>query len=135
MIRFVAERAGEPFVFWVTPGGEVEEGEADQVAAERELFEELGLRLSLLGPVHQESGGTYTHCGETVRNYDVFFAAVCDREAPVLQGVTPVEIALMQEARWWSLQELAATSEQIFPVRLAEIARETLPWLAGGKAG
>lgn len=122
LIRFVAEFEGEPFVFWVTPGGEVEAGEADLHAAERELDEELGLRLRLMGPVHEESGGTYTHLGETVRNFDVFFMAGCEREAPRLQGVTAEEIALMREARWWSLSELKDTSERIFPVRLAEIA-------------
>lgn len=122
LIRFVAQREDGPFVCWVTPGGEVEPGEADHVAAERELFEELGVRPALRGPVHEESGGTYTHLGETVNNFDVFFAAVCARDAPKLQGVTAEEIALMAEARWWSDAELRATTERVFPVRLAEIA-------------
>ena len=121
LIRFVAELDGAPFVFWVTPGGEVEPGEPDLAAAERELFEELGLRVPLAGPVHEESGGTYTHLGETVRNFDVFFAAVCERDAPKLGGVTAEEIALMREARWWSPAELGSTAERIFPARLKEI--------------
>ncbi len=122
LIRFVADRAGEPFVFWVTPGGEVEPGKAHLAAAERELHEELGLRLTLSGPVHEESGGTYTHLGETVRNFDVFFAAVCERRAPQLRGVTAEEIALMREARWWTLAEIVGTTERVFPLRLAEVA-------------
>lgn len=122
LIRFVAQFQDERFVFWITPGGEVEPGESDLVAAQRELLEELGLRLPLAGPVHEESGGTYTHLGETVRNFDVFFAAMCAQDAPKLGGVTADEIALMREARWWRLGELAQTSERVFPVRLAEIA-------------
>ena len=122
LIRFITELEGKPFVFWVTPGGEVEAGEADLTAAERELLEELGLRLPLTGPVHEESGGTYTHLGETVRNFDVFFAAICQADAPRLQGVTAEEIALMHEVRWWSMEDLRKTVEQIFPVQLAEIA-------------
>ncbi len=121
LIRFVAQVDGAPYVFWVTPGGEVEPGESDRAAAERELAEELGLRLPLRGPVHEESGGTYTHLGETVRNFDVFFAAVCERHAPCLAGVTPAEIALMREARWWPLEELATTTESVFPLGLAEL--------------
>ena len=122
LIRFVAELDGASFVFWVTPGGEVESGEPDLAAAQRELHEELGLRLKLMGPVHKEGGGTYTHLGETVRNFDIFFAAVCERSAPHLGGVTADEIRLMQEARWWTVTELACTTERIFPARLAEIA-------------
>ena len=59
LIRFVAQREDGPFVFWVTPGGEVEPNEDDRAAAERELFEELGLRVPLVGPVHEEHGGSY----------------------------------------------------------------------------
>jgi len=119
LIRFVALREDGPFVFWVTPGGEVEAGESDLAAAQRELQEELGLTLPLIGPVHEESGGTYTHLGETVRNFDVFFAARCERSAPRLAGVTADEIALMREARWWTMSELEATAERVFPEALA----------------
>lgn len=122
LIRFVAELEGRPFVFWVTPGGEVEAGEAHLAAAERELFEELGLRLQLSGPVHEESGGTYTHLGETVRNFDVFFAGICEADAPRLGGVTAEEIALMHEIRWWSMDALRESSERIFPMQLADLA-------------
>ena len=124
LIRFVAPREDGPFIFWVTPGGEVETNENDRAAAERELFEELGLRVPLVGPVHEEHGGSYVHLGETVRNYDVFFAARCEREAPRLSGVTEAEIALMQEARWWSLAELRATEERVFPVEIVRAAIE-----------
>ena len=33
--------------FWTTPGGKLEKGEAPQIAAQRELFEETGLRAKL----------------------------------------------------------------------------------------
>ena len=123
LIRFVAEVRGEPFVFWVTPGGEVEAGEEDFSAARRELLEELGLHSELRGPVHIESGGSYTHLGETVRNFDVFFAARCGCDEPVLGGVTADEIRLMREIRWWSAAELEGTTERVYPVSLAAVAR------------
>ena len=122
LIRFVAELDGEPFIFWVTPGGEIESGEEELAAAQRELFEELGLRPELHGPVHRESGGEYVHLGERVRNSDVFFAAICEREAPKLAGVTQDEIRLMQEARWWTPDQLRTTNERLFPQQLGAIA-------------
>jgi 8-oxo-dGTP diphosphatase len=122
LIRFRAQTGGKTVRFWVTPGGEIEPGEEPEEAAARELYEELGLRLPLIGPVHEESGGEYVHLGERVRNEDVFFATVCEREAPKLAGVTADEVRLMQEARWWSPEMLAETSEQIYPVQLPEVA-------------
>ena len=134
LIRFVAELQGAPYIFWVTPGGEIDAGEQELAAAQRELFEELGIRPALHGPVHREEGGEYTHLGERVRNRDVFFAACCERDAPRLSGVTADEIRLMQEARWWAVAELAATGELVFPERLAEIAASAWKessWRAG----
>ena len=90
--------------------------------AARELYEELGLHLPLVGPVHEESGGEYLHLGERVANEDVFFATVCERSAPKLAGVTADEVRLMQEMRWWTAEALANTAEAIYPARLAEVA-------------
>ena len=132
LIRIVAPLADGSFVFWVTPGGEMEPCEGAREAAARELFEELGIRPELVGPVHEESGGTYVHLGETVRNFDVFFAAWCAREAPRLLGVTAEELALMQEMRWWSIAELETTKERLFPADIATLAREI--WTVTGQS-
>jgi len=123
LIRFHAQRSDGPYTCWVTPGGEVEADESDQTTAERELFEELGIRPELAGPVHQASGGEYEHLGEVVRNFDVFFAAQCERSEPKLTGVTPDEIALMQEARWWTLDQLRSPQEPVFPENIVAVAQ------------
>lgn len=133
LIRFRAETGGKTVRFWVTPGGEIEAGEEPEEAAARELYEELGLRLPLIGPVHEESGGEYVHLGERVRNEDVFFATVCERGAPKLAGVTADEVRLMQEAKWWSPEVLAATAEAIYPAGLAEVAARI--WSVAKAAG
>lgn len=131
LIRFRAQNGGKTMRFWVTPGGEIESGEEPEEAAARELYEELGLRLPLIGPVHQESGSEYVHLGERVENEDFFFATVCAREAPRLAGVTADEIRLMQEMRWWSPADLRDTTEQIFPGSLAEIAARVWSFTQG----
>ena len=133
LIRFRAETGGRMVTFWVTPGGEIEAGEEPEEAAARELYEELGLRVPLIGPVHEESGGEYVHLGERVQNEDVFFATVCERSAPKLAGVTADEVRLMQEARWWSPEQLAATREKIYPEGLAEVSARI--WSVAKAAG
>lgn len=126
LIRFVAEQDGAPFIFWVTSGGEVEAGEDVRAAAARELLEELGVLPALTGPVLDESGDEYVHLGEHVRNHDVFFAARCQSTEPTLAGITADEIRLMQEARWWTTDELRATGERLFPEPFASKAEKAL---------
>lgn len=52
--RLLLVRGGDParpqHPIWHTPGGGVEPGERDEVAARRELVEEIGLQPSAMGP-------------------------------------------------------------------------------------
>jgi 8-oxo-dGTP pyrophosphatase MutT (NUDIX family) len=121
LIRCVAMRRDGEFAFWLTPGGEIEEGETPAEAAVRELREELGLEVAVVGPVYEEQT-RFEHQGEIRDNLDFYFVARCDAETPVLRGVTTEEIAIMKEIRWWTVEEIeraAAGGERIFPVDLA----------------
>jgi 8-oxo-dGTP pyrophosphatase MutT (NUDIX family) len=122
----VVRRDGKLFVFWLTPGGEIESGEEPLAAARRELHEELGLTLEPRGPVYSEHN-QFEHMGEMRENQDFCFVARCAAEAPRMQGVNADEIALMQEIRWWTAEEVEAAlgrGENIFPVDLAARMRE-----------
>jgi 8-oxo-dGTP pyrophosphatase MutT (NUDIX family) len=126
LIRCVAMRAEGEFAFWLTPGGEIEEGESPAEAAGRELREELGLEVAITGPVYKEAT-QFEHQGEMRDNLDFYFVARCEAVAPVLRGVTEEEIAIMREIRWWRAEEIEAgiaTGERIFPVDLAARMRE-----------
>ncbi len=123
LVRFAVPRAEGEFVFWLTPGGEIEAGETEMEAARREVCEEVGIGMELEGPVYEEEN-CFEHQGEMRANRDYFFRGYCAREAPRLMGVTAEEMAVMKEIRWWSAEEIEASGERMFPVDLAARVRE-----------
>lgn len=127
LVRFVVPRADGEFVFWALPGGEIEVGETEAEAAEREVKEELGLELRVEGPVYRDSN-QFLHQGEMQDNVDFLFRAECGREEPRLIGVTTDEREIMKEIRWWSEAEIEASRERIFPENLAGRMRELSGW-------
>ena len=123
LIRFVAMRPEGEFDFWAMPGGEIEEGESEIEAAVRELHEELGIAVTVEGPIYRDAN-QFWHQGEMQDNVDFLFRSRCGRDEPCLTGVTAEEIAMMREMRWWTAEEIERSKERIFPAELAARVRE-----------
>jgi 8-oxo-dGTP diphosphatase len=88
------KRAREPFRgLWALPGGFVEEGEALERAAERELHEETGLN-----GIHLEQLGAFGDPGRDPRGHTVSIAysAVVDGGGDNLKADSDAA-----DARWW----------------------------------
>jgi 8-oxo-dGTP pyrophosphatase MutT (NUDIX family) len=111
--------------YWFTVGGGLDEGESTLDAAVRELFEETGLRLpaaSLVGPVYQETT-RFPFDGEWYEQVQDFFVARVDAWEADLSGFSEIERASIEEVRWWTLPDLAASTEVFYPADLVPLVR------------
>ena len=123
LFRFTFNRgplAGQDY--WATPGGALEPGETFADAARRELFEETGILRDSVGRyVAEREFVLQLHDGEYVIAEERFFLIrVADQSLSRVHW-TPIEIEVMTDSRWWSVEELTTTSETVFPETLITI--------------
>lgn len=112
---------------WLTPGGGVDPGEPHYDAAVRELEEETGLVLTELGePVWSHDFEVEWDAADHETGHAVFYAAVTDAFVPSDALWTDDERVDVLEHRWWTLDELVATTERFEPTELVDLVRSHL---------
>jgi 8-oxo-dGTP pyrophosphatase MutT (NUDIX family) len=110
--------------WWFTPGGGVEGSETLRETAIREVHEETGLLLeTVAGPIG-ERDTTFTFEGEVIHQLETYFTAPAETFEIDRSGWTDLEQRSVQRARWWSVDELAATADTVYPENLLELLHE-----------
>jgi 8-oxo-dGTP pyrophosphatase MutT (NUDIX family) len=121
-------RSDEPG-FWFLPGGGALVGESLEAAVRRETYEETGARLGQLGPVVWVRHVSFPFDGRQFEQHESIFVVRSVRFEVRPTALTELELRFTTGARWWPLEELAATDETVYPPALAALIAD---WLASG---
>jgi ADP-ribose pyrophosphatase YjhB (NUDIX family) len=112
---------------WSTPGGGLNPGESYADGAARELAEETGWTDVEIGDQVFEQEIVMGYGGEIVRQHECLFLA---RVATARREVIDVDGMHRSDGiaawRWWTLAEIDATTEVIWPASLSSVIRDLL---------
>ncbi|MGE5830214.1 MAG: NUDIX hydrolase [Micromonosporaceae bacterium] len=135
LLRFHVDRnasapadPGQPSHGWVTPGGGVHGGESLSQAAARELYEETGLAVTgdqLGRPVAFATGHAELGWANGLFRDD-FFCHRVDAHDIDISRMEARERRHHAGHRWWTVDELVATTETIYPYGLVGLLTELL---------
>jgi 8-oxo-dGTP pyrophosphatase MutT (NUDIX family) len=115
--------------WWFTVGGGLEPGEDHRQAAVREVREETGFVLpsdALTGPVLTRDA-VFDFARARVRQEEqIFLARLGPGVAAVPHAWTQEESDMLDELRWFTLDELAQVTQEVYPVGIVDLTRGLL---------
>lgn len=112
--------------WWFTPGGGLEGEETREEAARRELAEETGITGVRLGPLLWKRRCAFPFDGRRWEQDEWYYLARTDRTATEMSGQTDLERRSVKGLRWWTLEDLSASHETVYPTGFVELLRRLL---------
>ncbi|MFB9433591.1 NUDIX domain-containing protein [Streptoalloteichus tenebrarius] len=113
--------------WWELPGGGLDPGETPADTARREVAEETGILLDHLGPCLWVRETRFHYRGrQHHRREHVYLARPANVQPQVAPQRTPNEHLGLLGQRWWTVEELAATTEKLLPPALPELLHQLL---------
>jgi 8-oxo-dGTP pyrophosphatase MutT (NUDIX family)/FMN phosphatase YigB (HAD superfamily) len=108
-------------VFWVTPGGGLQEGESYEDALKRELHEETGLKLNNVGSwLWTREVLIHGQCATFVSNERLFLVQI-DHVVVDLANLSSNERETLHEFRWWHTDDIQKSGEEFSPPAIGAI--------------
>lgn len=118
--------------WWITPGGGLARGESHRDGAARETVEETGYVVQLGSRPCLEREIEFPFDGRWYRQHELFYPARLP--TPGSTGAarrtdtawTDMERRTLLEIRWWTMPELGATEDVVYPSDLADLVARLL---------
>ncbi|MEO8539729.1 MAG: NUDIX domain-containing protein [bacterium] len=117
-----------PRVFWITPGGGIQDGEDELTAVRREVFEETGLADFELGPCVWRRDHTFPWGDGMLRQIEAYFLVCTEPFDVSTANHEEEERDFLLEHRWFTVDDLRAHDETLVPANFADLLA---PLIAG----
>jgi 8-oxo-dGTP pyrophosphatase MutT (NUDIX family) len=117
--------------WWCTPGGGAEADETVEAAAVREVFEETGFADVVLEGLIARHHWRSVFLDVLIDQQEWIFVGRTSGGLAVPAKLDPLELTFMKGFRWWTVPDLVATEELIYPeglgLMLESVLRDGLP--------